>query len=69
VSYVGTSRDVRKRLDQHNAGYSKSTKPYRPFVLVHVEGFDTLAEARKREWYLKCTPAGGKEKAHLIAGG
>ena len=69
ATYVGTTRDVQKRLRQHNAGYSKSTRPYRPLELVHVEEFDTLAEARRREWRLKCTPAGGKEKKSLLAGG
>jgi hypothetical protein len=29
--------------------------------------FGTLAQARKREWHLKCTPAGGKEKSVLAA--
>jgi putative endonuclease len=67
--YVGTAKDVEKRLRQHNAGYSKSTKAFRPFELVHAEGFETLAAARKREWQLKCTPGGGKEKQRLAAGG
>ena len=67
--YVGTAQDLEKRLRQHNAGYSKSTRAYRPFRLAHVEPFEELSDARKREWYLKCTPAGGKEKKRLIAGG
>ena len=65
--YVGTTRDVEKRLRQHNAGAGKSTAPYRPFELVHTEAYATLAAARKREWYLKCTPSGGKEKSALAA--
>ena len=69
ILYVGTTKDVRKRLRQHNSGYSRSTAAYRPFELVHTESYETLREARKREWYLKCTPAGGKEKQRLAAGG
>jgi len=69
ATYVGTARNLEHRLRQHNAGYSRSTKAHRPFELVHVEAFDTLSEARKREWELKCTPAGGKDKRRLIAGG
>jgi len=65
--YVGTTRDVEKRLRQHNAGAGKSTAPYRPFELVHTEAYETLSDARKREWHLKCTPAGGKEKSVLAA--
>ena len=67
--YVGTARNVEKRLRDHNAGRTKSTRAYRPFKLVRVECFQTLSEARKREWCLKCTPAGGKEKKRLAAGG
>ena len=65
--YVGTTADVHKRLRQHNAGYCRSTAPYRPYQIVHVESYETLGEARKREWHLKCTPAGGKEKNALAA--
>ena len=67
--YVGTTRDVQERLRRHNAGRNKSTRAHRPFHVVHVEACETLAEARKREWRLKCTPGGGKEKKRLIAGG
>jgi putative endonuclease len=67
--YVGTTNDVERRVRQHNAGYSRSTAPYRPYELVYVEEHTSLAEARKREWHLKCTPAGGKERRRLIAGG
>ena len=68
-SYIGTTNNLQRRVQQHNLGYSKSTKSYHPFKLVHVEQFESLTEARKREWYLKCTPEGGKEKKRLIAGG
>jgi len=67
--YVGATKDMQKRLREHNSGRSKATRPYRPLVLVHVESFPTLAQARKREWQLKCTPAGGKEKRRLVGGG
>ncbi len=66
--YVGTTQDVDKRLRDHNAGRSKSTRPHRPFELVHVEQFPSLGEARRREWQLKCSPAGGKEKKQLVGG-
>ncbi|MBI1305577.1 MAG: GIY-YIG nuclease family protein [Bacteroidetes bacterium] len=51
--YVGMSSDVDQRLKQHNAGRTKSTKPYGPWELIHVEEFETRLEARKRELYLK----------------
>jgi putative endonuclease len=51
--YVGMSGDPEKRLLQHNGGYTKSTKGYRPWIIVHTEGFETLVETRNREKYLK----------------
>jgi len=51
--YVGMSADPEGRLKQHNAGYTRSTKAYRPWKIVYTESFSTLAEARDREVYLK----------------
>ena len=64
--YVGTAKNVKKRLGQHNSGRVKSTKHRRPFTIVHVEKFKTLSKARKREWFLKCTPQGGKLKRKIL---
>jgi putative endonuclease len=51
--YVGMSGDPEKRLVQHNGGYTKSTKAYRPWTKVYTESFETVLEAVKREKYLK----------------
>jgi putative endonuclease len=51
--YVGMSNDVTRRVDQHNRGYEKTTKPFRPFTLVYTESYKTREEARKREKFLK----------------
>ncbi|SNS53102.1 putative endonuclease [Ekhidna lutea] len=51
--YVGLSNNLERRLKEHNEGKNKTTKPYRPFVLIHSETFETRIEARKREKYLK----------------
>ena len=51
--YVGMSSDVFKRVNQHNAGKTKSTKAYRPWRLIFEELVDSRAEARKRELYFK----------------
>jgi len=51
--YVGMSKDPEKRLIQHNSGFTKSTKAYRPWKIVYQEGFETLVEAVNREKYLK----------------
>jgi putative endonuclease len=55
--YTGLSANVQKRLNMHNSGKVKSTKPRRPFVVVYKEKVGSLKEARKREKYFK-TAAG-----------
>lgn len=55
--YVGLSQNIDKRLKEHNEGWSKSTRPYIPWRVVHSEKFKTRMEARTREKYLK-TAAG-----------
>lgn len=50
---MGFTKDVESRLKQHNSGKTKSTKPYRPWILLFVEEFDSKEEALKREKWLK----------------
>ena len=57
--YVGISNDPAKRLRQHNNGYEKTTKPYRPFTVFLTELFSSRPLARKREIFLKS--GAGKE--------
>jgi len=66
--YIGVTSNLEKRLKSHNNGYARSTKSRKPFVLVYSEDFKTLAEARKREYFLKNTPQGGKLKKKLVLG-
>jgi len=33
-NYLGSTKDLRKRLKEHNSGKVRSTKHRRPFVLV-----------------------------------
>ena len=51
--YVGMTSDLIKRLDWHNNGYEKTTKPYRPFELIFSEVLETRIEGREREKYFK----------------
>jgi len=51
--YIGSSNNIHDRLRRHNAGNSKSTKSYRPWLLLYYEEFTTRSEAVKREYYLK----------------
>jgi putative endonuclease len=51
--YVGLTNNLDERLRRHNNGYEKTTKPYRPFVLIYREECFSRIEARKREIYFK----------------
>ncbi|MCX6120721.1 MAG: GIY-YIG nuclease family protein [Ignavibacteriales bacterium] len=64
-TYVGQTDDVGTRLKRHNAGYIRSTKAYRPWILVRKELYSMRAEAMKRETWLK-SPSGRKLVAEFI---
>ncbi|MCH8988421.1 MAG: GIY-YIG nuclease family protein [Chloroflexi bacterium] len=51
--YIGSTGDMRNRVEQHNVGMTRSTKNFRPRRLIHQEEFESLSEARKRESQLK----------------
>ncbi|MBI2428164.1 MAG: GIY-YIG nuclease family protein [Ignavibacteriales bacterium] len=51
--YVGFSKNVAKRIKEHNGGRTKSTKGYRPWILLFTEEFQSRSEARMREKELK----------------
>ena len=51
--YVGMSQNIERRLKEHNSGKTKSTKGYRPWILLYFEEYDDRTIARKREKYLK----------------
>ena len=51
--YTGMTQDIENRIREHNAGRTKSTKPYIPYDLVYQETLETRLSARDREKYLK----------------
>ena len=51
--YVGACTDIERRLYEHNIGHSKFTSTGMPWLLLYKESFDTLAEAKQRETYIK----------------
>ncbi|MDP4038628.1 MAG: GIY-YIG nuclease family protein [bacterium] len=51
--YVGYSENIKQRFAYHQNGYVRSTKPYRPFTLVHYEAYYSKEDAKRREKYLK----------------
>lgn len=51
--YIGYTENLRQRFEEHNSGKSKSTKPHSPFDLIHYEAYKNMADAKRREVYLK----------------
>lgn len=51
--YIGSTKDLKQRFDDHNSGKVKSTKYYRPFLLLYYEAYPNYSLARKREIELK----------------
>jgi putative endonuclease len=51
--YIGSSKDLSKRLEKHNSGLVRSTKSGLPWELVYSEKYDNLSLARKREIQIK----------------
>jgi len=51
--YVGLTSDLRRRLDDHNAGKSPHTAKYKPWRLVTYIAFSDRRKAEEFERYLK----------------
>ena len=51
--YVGSTNDLKRRLNEHNNGLSISTKRYMPWKLIYYEAYRIEADARNREAGLK----------------
>ena len=52
--YVGyTSKDIFKRLKEHNNGCNKWTRQNSPFKVIYSENYNLKTEAIKRERFLK----------------
>ena len=51
--YKGHCENLKNRLADHNSGFTKSTKPYIPWIIIYFEEFDSRDKAIKREKYFK----------------
>ena len=51
--YVGSTKDLKQRFDEHNNGLSFATKDLKPWILVYYEAYSTYKLAFKREYALK----------------
>ena len=51
--YIGYTKNLRKRLIEHNQGKSKSSKPYLPWKPIYYEACLNIDDAKRREKYFK----------------
>ncbi|HQW06828.1 MAG: GIY-YIG nuclease family protein [Flavobacteriales bacterium] len=51
--YVGLCNDAQARIARHQGGRERTTRPYRPFVVLITEEYVDRTNARTREKYLK----------------
>jgi len=51
--YIGYSSDLKRRLEEHKTGGSKSTKCRLPFKLFYYETHTSKKDAQRRERYFK----------------
>ena len=51
--YIGFTKNLKLRFDQHTKGIVNSTKNRRPLHLIYYEACLTQKDATKREKYLK----------------
>ncbi len=51
--YIGFTKDLKKRIKEHNDGYNQTTRPYRPWKLIYYEACLNEQDAKRREHYLK----------------
>ncbi len=64
--YIGSTRDLRERMREHNQGRVRSTAYRRPLRLIYYEACLNVDDARRRERYLK-TGRGGRYLKQRLA--
>jgi putative endonuclease len=64
--YIGSTGDLRARLQKHSSGAVRSTAYRRPLRLIYYEGCLSMDGARRRERYLK-TGRGGRYLKQRLA--
>jgi len=53
ILYYGYTKDLRRRLDEHNSGKSQFSKGHIPWTLVWYCAFEKESRAKDFELYLK----------------
>lgn len=51
--YIGYTKDLQKRLKEHNTGKNLSTKSRTPLKLIYYEAYLSENDSKKREKFFK----------------
>lgn len=51
--YIGHTRNLRRRFEEHQDGKSRSTRGRRPLELIYYEAYRMIQDAEGRERFLK----------------
>jgi len=51
--YIGFTKNLDRRLIEHNSGLVKSTKNRRPLTLIYIEEYSSKTESMNREKEIK----------------
>ncbi len=51
--YIGFSKNIKERIDEHNSGKSTHTNKFKPWKLVYYSAFNSKKKALSFEKYLK----------------
>ena len=65
--YIGSTNDLVRRLKEHNSNQTASLRNKGPSIVIYKEEFNTLAEARRREYKIKSYKGGNAFKKLLEA--
>ena len=65
--YIGLTKNLKKRFEEHNLGLSKFTKGHLPYKLVSYTAFHDKLLAAKFEQYLKTASGKAFIKKRLIS--
>lgn len=62
--YIGYTKDLKRRIAEHKAGRSHTTKRYSSREFIYYESFISQIDAMRREKYFKTTK--GKKALRLM---
>lgn len=64
--YIGTTKNLKNRIEEHNNGDTKSNKAKAPYKLIWYCAFSNSTRAYQFERYLKSSSGYAFTKKHLL---